>query len=80
MLYNTGLFIACAGTAVAAQTAVVALGMNILNNNSPTTNPTKVHSLEDAAAAYVGVAVCDAAIIAPIFGAQSVWRRLHLSQ
>ena len=80
MLYNTGLFIACAGTAVAAQTAVAALGINMAHANDPKVTPKKVHSLEEAATMYAGVALLDASVIAPIFGAQSVWRRLHLSQ
>ena len=77
-LYNTGLFIACAGAAVAAQTAAVVGGVNFLNYTDPAKFQYKIQTGQDAAKWYAAVACCDAAIIAPIIGGKDIWRRFHL--
>ena len=80
MLYNTGLFIACAGAAVAAQTAAVVGGLKIQHIQGvqdKDKNPDPITNLQDVALVYSKVAAMDAAIIAPIIGGQDIWRRFR---
>ena len=79
MVYNTGLFIACAGATVAAQTALAATVMEVGGIPNPFPSDVDQNNLAPAnlGGLSLDVAFADAAFIAPIFGAWSVWRRLH---